>query len=38
MSDKRAKHLAVLGLQSSANSTEIRSAYKRLAIQWHPGA
>ena len=27
---------AVLGLRQTANSTDIRKAYRRLALQWHP--
>ncbi|KMS94408.1 hypothetical protein BVRB_021710, partial [Beta vulgaris subsp. vulgaris] len=36
MSSHPERHLAVLGLQSGSTLAEIRSAYKRLAIRWHP--
>jgi DnaJ-class molecular chaperone len=29
-------YYAILGISHSANSEEIRSAFKKLAIQWHP--
>lgn len=29
-------YYAILGISPSANSEEIRSAFKKLAIQWHP--
>ncbi|KAG2423059.1 hypothetical protein HXX76_015575 [Chlamydomonas incerta] len=32
----RAESFAELGLQSGAGEEEVRAAYKRLALQWHP--
>jgi len=30
-------HYAVLGIQLSADDDQIKKAYRRLALKWHPG-
>ena len=30
-------HYEVLGINRDANNDEIKKAYRKLALQWHPG-
>jgi curved DNA-binding protein CbpA len=36
MSTKKKCYYEVMGLAKNANETEIKKAYKKLAIKWHP--
>ena len=37
MDDPRGAALEVLGLSYSSNSDDIKRAYKKGALRWHPG-
>uniref|UniRef100_A0A1D1Y2C6 DnaJ subfamily B member 6 n=1 Tax=Anthurium amnicola TaxID=1678845 RepID=A0A1D1Y2C6_9ARAE len=32
----RSCHYAILGVRKNASTSEIRSAYRKLALKWHP--
>ncbi|XP_055827754.1 uncharacterized protein LOC129895977 isoform X2 [Solanum dulcamara] len=36
MEDKSSDYYAVLGLKKECTETELRNAYKKLALKWHP--
>jgi curved DNA-binding protein CbpA len=36
MSTNKRCYYEVMGLTKNANETEIKKAYKKLAIKWHP--
>ena len=36
MSTRKRDYYEVLGLTKSASETDIKKAYKKLAVKWHP--
>jgi molecular chaperone DnaJ len=36
MSDKKPNYYEVLGVSENATEQELKSSYRKLALQWHP--